>query len=177
MSKKHTTKAKQLIDDLKSICIKYDLSKDGADSRIIAEMLLYKFMNDLFIYEIQHIEGYFETTEENLYAMSNEDYDTVLHILPSSVVRFSREHYLSSLYFSQSQENFSEHFIDKIKCFELLNVKLFTKFDSGDEKMYLFNDIYNYVTKNPDCDDFCKAIVKTLYKSNWICIQTEDDNA
>jgi type I restriction enzyme M protein len=142
-----------------------------------ADYALYKFMNNIFIYEVQRIEGFFDTTEEKLNAMSNEEYDMVLSMLPPMVVRFNREHYLSSLYFSQDKEIFSAHFIDKLKSFESLNAELFTKSDSGVEGVYLFNDIFNYVTKNPNCDDFCRAIVKTLYKSSWICVQTEEDNA
>lgn len=177
MNKKLTTKVKPIIDDLKSICNESDLSKDGKHCEIIAEMLLYKFMNNIFIYEVQRIEGYFDTTEDKLKAMSNEEYDMVLRMLPPRVVRFNRDHYLSSLYFSQDKERFAAHFIDKIKSFESLNVKLFTNGDSGVEGVYLFNDLFNFVTKNPNCDDFCRAMVKTLYKSSWICVQSDDDNA
>ena len=47
-----TTKTKQLVDDLKSICANHGLGNDGNEYKIITEVFLYKFMNDKFFHEV-----------------------------------------------------------------------------------------------------------------------------
>ncbi len=55
-----TTKMKQLVDDLKSICANHGLGNDGNEYKIITEVFLYKFMNDKFFYEVRRLDGYAE---------------------------------------------------------------------------------------------------------------------
>jgi hypothetical protein len=49
-------KAKQLIDDLKSVCANYGLGNDGNEFKIITQVFLYKFLNDKFAYEAKRID-------------------------------------------------------------------------------------------------------------------------
>ena len=52
----YTTKTKQLIDNLKSVCANYGLGNDGNEFKIISQVFLYKFLNDKFRYEIKKIK-------------------------------------------------------------------------------------------------------------------------
>ena len=49
----YTTKTKQLIDNLKSVCANYGLGNDGNEFKIISQVFLYKFLNDKFRYEVK----------------------------------------------------------------------------------------------------------------------------
>lgn len=49
----YTTKTKQLIDSLKSVCANYGLGNDGNEFKIITQVFLYKFLNDKFSFEVK----------------------------------------------------------------------------------------------------------------------------
>lgn len=42
---------KHLIDDLKATCAQYGLGNDGNEYKIITQVFLYKYMNDMFGHE------------------------------------------------------------------------------------------------------------------------------
>ena len=48
-----TTKTKQLIDSLKSVCANYGLGNDGNEFKIITQIFLYKYLNDKFRFEVK----------------------------------------------------------------------------------------------------------------------------
>ena len=71
----HQTKA--LIDDLKSVCATYGLGNDGNEFKIIAQVFLYKFLNDKFMHEIKQLDDNIknaENWEEALKSYSEDDY-------------------------------------------------------------------------------------------------------
>ena len=166
MNNKLTTKTKQLVDDLKSICANHGLGNDGNEYKIITEVFLYKFMNDKFFYEAGRIDGYAGVREEKLKAMPDEDYEMVLLMLPPSVARLNREHYLSSLYNAQNREQFAKLFDDTMRSLALLNSEIFSVGTAGGEKVRLFGGISNYVTEESKRDGFCRAIINKLFDCN-----------
>lgn len=166
MNQKLTAKTKHLVDDLKSICANHGLGNDGNEYKIITEVFLYKFMNDKFFYETRRIEGYTVVTEEKLKAMSDEDYEMLLLMLPPSVARLNREHYLSSLYNAQNQEQFAKLFDDTMRSLAQLNAEIFSVGTAGGEKVRLFGGISNYVTEESKRDGFCRAIINKLFNCN-----------
>lgn len=166
MNNKLTTKTKQLVDDLKSICANHGLGNDGNEYKIITEVFLYKFMNDKFFYEVRRIEGYADATEEKLKAMPDESYEMVFLMLPPNVARLNREHYLSSLYNTQNQEQFAKLFDDTMRSLALLNAEIFSVGTAGGEKVRLFGGISNFVTEEAKRDGFCRAIINKLFDCN-----------
>lgn len=161
-----TTKTKQLVDDLKSICANHGLGNDGNEYKIITEVFLYKFMNDKFFFEVRQIERYANVTEEKLKAMANDEYDMVLLRLPPAVARLNREHYLSNLYNAQSREQFAKLFDDTMRSLASLNAEIFSVGTAGGEKVRLFGGISNYVTEESKRDGFCRAIINKLFNCN-----------
>jgi len=162
-----TTKTKQLVDDLKSICANHGLGNDGHEYRIITEVFLYKFMNDKFFYEVRCVDGYADMTEEKLKAMSDDDYDMLLLMLPPPVARLNREHYLSNLFNSQTGEQFAKLFDDTMISLAALNAEIFSVGTAGGERVRLFGGISNYITEESKRDGFCKAIINKLFECNF----------
>jgi len=161
-----TTKTKQLVDDLKSICANHGLGNDGNEYKIITEVFLYKFMNDKFFYEVKKVKGYKDITEDKLKNMSEEKYDMLLLSLPPSVAHLNREHYLSNLYNSQNREQFAKLFDDTMINLAAVNADIFSVGTAGGEKVRLFGGISNYVTEENKRDGFCRAIINKLFECN-----------
>jgi type I restriction enzyme M protein len=166
MNSNLTTKTKQLVDDLKSICANHGLGNDGNEYKIITEVFLYKFMNDKFFHEAKGVEGYADATEETLKSLSDDDYDMLLLMLPPSVARLHREHFLSNLYNSQNRPQFAALFDDTMKSLASLNAEIFSVGTAGGEKVRLFGGISNYVTEESKRDGFCRAIINKLFDCN-----------
>ena len=166
MSNSLTVKTKQLVDDLKSICANHGLGNDGNEYKIITEVFLYKFMNDKFFHEVQRVKGYADMTEEKLKALSDDDYDMLLLMLPPTVARLNREHYLSHLYNSQNSEQFAKLFDDTMRALAAMNADIFSVGTAGGEKVRLFGGISNYVTEDSKRDGFCRAIINKLFDFN-----------
>ena len=162
-----TTKTKQLVDDLKSICANHGLGNDGNEYKIITEVFLFKFMNDKFFYEVRRLDGYTEMTEDKLKAMPEDDYEMLKLLLPPSVARLNREHYLSNLYNAQNSEQFAKLFDDTMKNLASLNADIFSVGTAGGEKVRLFGGISNYVTEESKRDGFCRAIINKLFNCNF----------
>ena len=166
MNNNLTAKTKQLVDDLKSICANHGLGNDGNEYKIITEVFLYKFMNDKFFHEVRDVDGYGGATEETLKALSDDDYDMLLLMLPPGVARLNREHYLSNLYNSQNRPQFAALFDDTMKSLALLNADIFSVGTAGGEKVRLFGGISNYVAEESKRDGFCRAIINKLFDCN-----------
>ena len=162
-----TSKTKQLVDDLKSICANHGLGNDGNEYKIITEVFLYKFMNDKFFYEVRRLDGYESMTEEKLKSLSDDDYEMILLMLPPSVARLNREHYLSNLYNAQNSEQFAKLFDDTMRSLAELNADIFSVGTAGGEKVRLFGGVSNYVTEESKRDGFCKAIINKLFICNF----------
>ena len=163
-----TTKTKQLVDDLKSICANHGLGNDGNEYKIITEVFLYKFMNDKFFHEVRQISGYADITEEKLKTLPDDDYDMLLLMLPPTAAQLNREHYLSNLFNAQNTEQFAKLFDDTMKSLATLNADIFSVGTAGGEKVRLFSGISNYITEESKRDGFCKAIINKLFECNLI---------
>ena len=48
---------RQLIDNLKAVCLSYGLGNDGDEFKIITQVFLYKFLNDKFAFETGKFTG------------------------------------------------------------------------------------------------------------------------
>lgn len=173
MNAELTTKTKQLVDDLKSTCANHGLGNDGNEYKIITEVFLYKFMNDKFFYEVRLLDGYSDMTEGKLKALSDDDYEMVLMMLPPGVARLNREHYLSNLFNAQNNEQFAKYFDDTMRSLGTFNAEIFAVGTAGGEKIKLFSGISNYVTEESKRDGFCRAIINKLFNCNFGDIFTE----
>lgn len=174
MNQEITTKTKQLVDDLKSICANHGLGGDGNEYKIITEVFLYKFMNDKFFYEVRQVENgkysKISNLEEALSSLSDEDYELMLLCLSPDTARLQRHQFLSFLFNNQTEESpaakekggFAKLFDDTLKDVANTNADIFSVGTSGGEKIRLFSGISNYVTEEAQRDGFCRAIINRL---------------
>ena len=165
-----TTKTKQLVDSLKSICANHGLGNDGNEYKIITEVFLYKFMNDKFFFDVRNLDAKYakaENLEKTLRALSDDEYDMLLLMLPASTAKLKREHYLSNLFNSQTKEEFAKLFDDTMRNLATFNSEIFSVGTAGGEKIRLFSGISNYVTEESKRDGFCRAIVNKLFEYSF----------
>ncbi|MDA8771950.1 type I restriction-modification system subunit M [Flavobacteriales bacterium] len=154
---------KVLIDDLKSVCANYGLGNDGNEFKIITQVFLYKFMNDKFIHELKKEDKALadnDNLEESLTQMSENDYGMLMMSLDENTARLKPEHFISSLFQRQNENNFSTIFDDTLLSIASLNSDIFSVLTEGGEKIVLFENISKYVTDKRD--EFCKAIINKL---------------
>lgn len=154
---------KTLIDDLKSVCANYGLGNDGNEFKIITQVFLYKFMNDKFIHELKKEDKALadkDNLEESLSKMRENDYGMLMMSLDENTARLKPEHFISSLFQRQNENNFSTIFDDTLLSIASLNSDIFSVLTEGGEKIILFENISKYVTDKRD--EFCKAIINKL---------------
>lgn len=155
---------KTLIDDLKSVCANYGLGNDGNEFKIITQVFLYKFLNDKFVYEIKKLDPKIAKAgndwESVLNGYSDDDYEMLLPQLNENTARISRDHFISSLFNRQNEQDFANTFDNALLDIAGENSELFSVLTNGGEKIVLFENISKYVTD--ERDEFCKAIVNKL---------------
>lgn len=156
-------KTKKLIDDLKSVCANYGLGNDGNEFKIITQVFLYKFMNDKFVHEVKKIDKKIakaDNWEELLISYKPSDYEMLEMQLDENTARLKPEHFISSLFQRQNEDNFAVIFDDTLLDIAKINSDLFSVLTEGGEKIVLFENISKYVTDKRD--EFCRAIINKL---------------
>jgi type I restriction enzyme M protein len=167
-----TTKTKELIDTLKSVCANYGLGNDGNEFKIITQTFLYKFMNDKFAHEVKqalsksdsHLKGdcHFDNWEQEVGGFTDSEYQMLLYGISPEVPKLKREHYLSYLFNRQSDGQFAKLFDDTLRDIAIFNNDIFSvKTDSG-AKIILFDELSNYITDSSKRDAFCRALINPL---------------
>ena len=163
MTRLFDSKAKQLIDDLKSVCANYGLGNDGNEFKIITQVFLYKFLNDKFAYEAKQIDPALATAdswEDALRAYSTEDYDMLLAQLGGSTAQLQPEQFLSSLWNRQNEDGFAKILDNTLTNIAANNSKIFSvKTDDG-ELVRLFDPVTEYVASKRN--EFAKALINKL---------------
>jgi type I restriction enzyme M protein len=163
MTRLFDSKAKQLIDDLKSVCANYGLGNDGNEFKIITQVFLYKFLNDKFAYEAKQIDPSLATAtswEDALRAYSADDYDMLLAQLGGSTAQLQPEQFLSSLWNRQNEDGFAKILDNTLIDIAAQNSAIFSvKTDDG-ERVRLFDPVTEYVASKRN--EFARALINKL---------------
>lgn len=160
-----TAKTKELIDSLKGVCAAYGLGGDGNEFKIIAQVFLYKFMNDKFAYEVKELEPKLknaEKWEQEIARYSDKQYEKLLMRMGPDSARLKREHFLSNLHNMQNREEFAKYFDDTLRDISIFNNEIFSVKTGTGVKVKLFDELSNYITDSSRRDDFCRAIINPL---------------
>lgn len=156
-------KAITLIDDLKAVCASYGLGNDGNEFKIITQVFLYKFLNDKFAHEVKRIEPKLakaKSWEDELRQMPADDYEMLLLQLGASTARLKPEHFLSSLWTSQNDENFSALLDATLLDIAKLNTDIFSVKTNDGQMIILFDPVTQFVASKRD--EFARAIINKL---------------
>lgn len=165
-----TTKTKQLIDSLKSVCANYGLGNDGNEFKIITQIFLYKYLNDKFRFEVKREMpelAVAENLSEALAAMDEEDYNFLLASLSPNVIRLKPHQLISRLYNNQNQDDFGKTFDDTLRGISAENADVFSIKSFSGIKDKLFDDISQFITDSSQRDSFCRALVNKLFEFSF----------
>lgn len=160
-----TAKTKELIDNLKGVCASYGLGNDGNEFKIIAQVFLYKFMNDKFAHEVKKLDPNLKTAanwEQEIANYSENQYEMLLLRMNPDSARLKREHFLSNLFKKQDAEEFAKLFDDTLRDIAIFNNEIFSVKTGTGAKIKLFDELSNYITDSSQRDNFCKAIINPL---------------
>jgi len=157
-------KTKELIDNLKGICANYGLGNDGNEFKIITQVFLYKFMNDKFAYQIKEIDKQYdvENWEEQLTDLSDDDYEMLLLQLGPNTAKLKPEHFISTLFARQNEDEFAKLFDDTLRDIAITNNDIFAVKTGGGARVTLFDNISTFITDTNERDPFCKALINKL---------------
>ena len=162
-SQEFKAKATALIDDLKGVCASYGLGNDGNEFKIITQVFLYKFLNDKFAHEVKRIEPALakaKSWEDTLRKKPKGEYELLLMQLGADTARLKPDHFLSTLYGKQNDDNFAATLDATLLDIAKLNADIFSVKTNDGQKIVLFDAITQYVASQRDA--FAKAIINKL---------------
>lgn len=165
-----TTKTKQLIDSLKSVCANYGLGNDGNEFKIITQVFLYKYLNDKFRFEVKRQNPELANVEnlaEALAGMDEEDYNFLLAGLDANVIRLKPHHLISHLYNNQNKDDFGKTFDDTLRQISIENADVFSIKSFSGAKDKLFDEISQFITDSSQRDAFCRALINKLFEFSF----------
>jgi type I restriction enzyme M protein len=161
----YSQKIKDLIKGLKGVCRNYGLANTGNEYKIITEVFLYKFLNDKFLYEALKINKDLKNSvniEDDIQKMSDVEYESMMDKIGENGAKLKKNHFISYLFNKQNEPNFHELFDKTLLEISDINIKLFSVYTIGREKISLFGKISSYVIENNDKSPFCRSIINKL---------------
>lgn len=166
------------IDKLKLVTSQYGLAGSGGDYKVVTRMLLYKFFNDKFGYEVKKLDA--ASPGFPVYAQRFRDaekwdaeYDTftedeiedLFTNLPPSVPKMRPEHTIAHLQNASTQGDFSGLLDSTLLDISRVNEDAFSVSTSGAAKIRVFDSISREV--NEARDAFARALVSRLSDFNF----------
>ena len=169
-----TTKTKELIDELKSVCASYGLGNSAGEFTIISQIFLYKFLNDRFAYEIKQLKSELQGKDDweaQLAAMPKAEYE-VLQFQMNTSTAFLKPHQLIGYLFQrQNEPDFAKLLDDTLLDIAANNNELFAVKTEDGQKIQLFDRITEFVRSKQDA--FAKALLNKLVIFNFENIMEE----
>lgn len=164
------SKTKQLIDNLKSVCANYGLGNDGNEFKIITQVVLYKFLNDKFRYEVKKENpavSQVENFNTALKEMDPEAYQFLLASLNPNVPRLQPHQLISALHDRQNEGDFAKTFDDTLRQISLENSEVFSVKSFSGAKDSLFDELSQFISDSSQRDAFCRALVNKLFEFSF----------
>lgn len=166
----YTTKTKQLIDNLKSVCANYGLGNDGNEFKIISQVFLYKFLNDKFRYEVKKLRpelGAKKDFSAELAKLKKKDYELLMDLLDENVPRLQPHQLIAHLHNIQNSGDFAKTFDDTLRSISIENAEVFSIKSFSGAKDLLFNDLSEFITDRSQRDAFCRALINKLFEFSF----------
>lgn len=154
----YTTKTKQLIDNLKSVCANYGLGNDGNEFKIISQVFLYKFLSDKYNYEIKKLRREYG---------DDYDLDLLLDLMDENVPKFQEHQQIEYLYNIQNTGDFAKTFDDTLRQISIENADVFSVKSYSGAKDKMFDELSQFITDPSQRDDFCRALINKLFEFSF----------
>lgn len=163
-----SNKAKQLIDDIKGVCLSAGLGGDANEYKIVTQSFLYKFLNDKFLYEISKIDPGLKSYND-LKKLTNDNYGLLMIKLGTKAAHFKPEHLLEYLFQEQKKENFAKLFDDTLNDLAVDNADVFSVHTSGKTEIRLFEEklIQDAVNDKSKHDVTARQIINKLANNKF----------
>lgn len=166
----YTTKTKQLIDNLKSVCANYGLGNDGNEFKIISQVFLYKFLNDKFRYEVKKLKPELDEHKDfstALTKLKKNDYELLMDLLDENVPRLKPHQLIAHLHNIQNSGDFAKTFDDTLRDISIENADVFSIKSFSGAKDKLFDELSNFITDASQRDAFCRALINKLFEFSF----------
>ena len=154
----YTTKTKQLIDNLKSVCANYGLGNDGNEFKIISQVFLYKFLNDKFHYEVK---------KQQQKLGKDVDPELLMDLLDENVPQLRQDQLISHLHNIQNSGDFAKTFDDTLRDISTQNAGIFSIKSYLGAKDKLFDELSQFISDASQRDAFCKALINKLFEFSF----------
>ena len=159
------SQTKELIDRLKATCAQYGLGNDGNEYKIITEIFLYKYMNEMFGHEAKLVNsrlGQAEKWDVEYDTFTQDEEDDLFDLLSASTPLLRHEHTLAHLINASDKPNFSDILDATLLNIADLNAGIFSMSTSGKTKITIFERITTLINEVDLRDNFAKALVSHL---------------
>ena len=159
------SQTKELIDRLKATCAQYGLGNDGNEYKIITEIFLYKYMNDMFGHEAKLINkrlGAAEKWDVEYDTFTEDEEDELFDRISANTPLLRHEHTLAHLVNASNQPNFADILDATLLNIAELNAGIFSMTTSGKTKITIFERITTLINEVELRDNFAKALVSHL---------------
>lgn len=167
-------KAKELIDELKSVCASYGLGNDGNEFKIITQVFLYKFINDKFIHESKKVNDRLAKAKdwyEEFEKFTKDEEELLMMRLGEETAVIHPDQLISSLWNKQNEKEFAKLFDNTLLDIGKQNSALYSVSTEGGQKIMLFDRLSEYLHEKRD--DFCRAIINKLVNFSFEKIFSE----
>ncbi|WP_373397231.1 class I SAM-dependent DNA methyltransferase [Algoriphagus halophilus] len=154
----YTTKTKQLIDNLKSVCANYGLGNDGNEFKIISQVFLYKFLNDKFRYEVK---------KKKQQLGKEVDEELLMDLLDENVPKLKSHQLIAHLHNTQNTDDFGKTFDDTLRDISVENSGIFSIKSFSGAKDKLFDELSQYISDSSQRGDFCRALINKLFEFSF----------
>jgi type I restriction enzyme M protein len=164
------TSTKRLIDDLKATCAQYGLGNDGNEYKIITEVFLYKYMNDMFGHEAKLKNdrlGKAQQWDVEYDNFTEEEELDLFDELEAGTPRLRHDHTLAHLFNASRREDFDDIFDSTMLSIADLNADIFSMATAGNSKITIFERLTTLINEADQRSQFAAALVKNLANFNF----------
>lgn len=161
-------KAKQLIDDIKGICVSAGLGGDANEYKIVTQSFLYKFLNDKFLFEINKLNSSIHSYDD-LEKLSDNDYELLMIKLGTKSAHLKPQHLLEYLFRQQNNDGFAKLLDDTLNDIAIDNSDIFSVHTAGNTEIRLFEEmlIQRSVSDHSRHDVTARQIINKLANSKF----------
>jgi len=161
-------KAKQLIDDIKGICVSAGLGGDANEYKIVTQSFLYKFINDKFLFEVSKLNPSIKSYDD-LSKIEQNDYDLLMIKLGTKAAHLKPEHLIEYLFHHQNDNGFAKLLDDTLNDIAVDNSDVFSVRTAGNTEIRLFEEklLQNSVKDVQKQDVTASKIINKLADSKF----------
>ena len=161
-------KAKQLIDDIKGICVNAGLGGDANEYKIVTQSFLYKFLNDKFLYEVNKLNQSIHSYDD-LEKLSEDEFELLMIKLGTKSAHLKPQHLLEYLFQQQNNNGFAKLFDDTLNDIAVDNSDIFSVHTAGNTEIRLFEEmlIQRSVSDQSKHDVAARQMINKLANSKF----------